>query len=312
MFRISRLVYSINIQFVQKQKKSASKLFSLNTVSFCTDGRDTTNDSKDNLEKVPLDFFDENVENEKEFLDVISALGKPGGLENLTSINEKMSWEKIDDEARGASTFVKDYKELSKTFKSENDKPDDDNKSFYSELTKSESVITKSLLTEDLSKHLDEIENTTYIPQEMINYTIPWVTKETPEDPLVDRFIPKTSPEKFRFDKQGERHCTGGLQRRGKEGILRCHKIDMDDFHFMDVMTVRKYLSNDGEILGKKVTGLCSRCQRKVAKTIKRARHMGIVPHIGNYFIQDSRPLHQKEHLHDTVTKTHLVSKTIL
>jgi len=286
---------------------------------FCTDIKDQNNGSKPNKTEqagIPEDFFDENVENEKEFLDIVSALGKPGGLENLTTIQEKMSWEKIEKDSSGVTTFVKDFKEYSKLLENENEghlnSTHDDYRDVFTEFTKSEAVITRSLLTEDLSKHLDEIENAAYIPEAMLNYTVPWETKETPQDPLVDKFVPKTSPSKFRFDKQGDRHCSGGMQRKGKEGILRCHKIDMDDFHFMDVMTIRKYLSEDGEILGKKVTGLCSRCQRKVSKTIKRARHMGIVPHIGNYFIQDSRPLKQKDHLHDAIAGSHVVSNTIL
>jgi Ribosomal protein S18 len=38
--------------------------------------------------------------------------------------------------------------------------------------------------------------------------------------------------------------------------------------------------------MGRHRTGLCSRCQRKVAKCIKRARQMGTIPYIGTYAVK--------------------------
>jgi ribosomal protein S18 len=58
--------------------------------------------------------------------------------------------------------------------------------------------------------------------------------------------------------------CKGKLQRRGKEGKLECHKIDLDKLNHLDVLNLRKYLSEDSEILGRSATGLCAKCQRKV------------------------------------------------
>lgn len=75
------------------------------------------------------------------------------------------------------------------------------------------------------------------------------------------------------------------------------------------------------------MTGLCAKCQRKVAKTIRRSRNFRILPHIGEIVIQDTRPTHEKEFVHDDITHafidgkqnqnqnqivTHIVSKTIL
>jgi hypothetical protein len=51
-------------------------------------------------------------------------------------------------------------------------------------------------------------------------------------------------------------------------------------------MTMKNYLSQDSEIQSRKQTGLCAKCQRQVAKTIKRARNFGILPHLGHYEIQ--------------------------
>ena len=95
------------------------------------------------------------------------------------------------------------------------------------------------------------------------------------------------------------RACAGKMQRRGKEGPLNCHLIDLDLVDHLDLLTLRKYLSQDSEILGRKHTGLCAKCQRKVAKTIKRARNFGLIPHLGQFVVQDSRPLHRDEFYHD-------------
>ena len=47
-------------------------------------------------------------------------------------------------------------------------------------------------------------------------------------------------------------------------GVLRCHKLDLDALHYLDVVTLRKFLSQDSEILRRSQTGLCSKCQRQV------------------------------------------------
>jgi ribosomal protein S18 len=43
-----------------------------------------------------------------------------------------------------------------------------------------------------------------------------------------------------------------------------CHLIDLDAISFVDVLTLRKFLSEDCEIMPRKATGLCAKCQRKV------------------------------------------------
>jgi ribosomal protein S18 len=64
---------------------------------------------------------------------------------------------------------------------------------------------------------------------------------------------------------QGLRACPGKLQRRGIKPELRCHKIDLDAVNFVDVLRLKDFMSADGEIMPKKETGLCAKCQRKVS-----------------------------------------------
>jgi ribosomal protein S18 len=63
---------------------------------------------------------------------------------------------------------------------------------------------------------------------------------------------------------QGHRACPGKLQRRGRTGELKCHKIDLDAVSYINILTLKDYLTEDGEIQGKRETGLCAKCQRKV------------------------------------------------
>lgn len=109
------------------------------------------------------------------------------------------------------------------------------------------------------------------------------------------------------------RACSGKLQRRGKNPDLNCHLIDLDALNHMDVFTLRRFLSDDSEILGRRSTGLCAKCQRKVAKTVKRARHFGLLPHLGDYNVEDTRPFHENRPYHDTVgAEQSIQSKTVL
>jgi len=260
---------------------------------------------------VPRDFFDDNVEEDKEFLDVAAALESPGGLEQLTTVKEPLSWQELDDDTYRPSTFSQEYR---KAFEAASLNGDfDDHDTDDDDLTPSESFVANALCTEDLGKQLDNLPSSTFIPPEVLNYTVPWRMTEAFPEPMLENFVPNTSREKFRYDKQGLRACPGGLQRRGKRGDLGCHLVDLDDLHYLDVLALRRFISDDSEIMSRKLTGLCSKCQRNVASTIKRARHLGLVPHIGEYTLQDSRPLHAGSRFHDPMN-THgtVESKSII
>lgn len=56
------------------------------------------------------------------------------------------------------------------------------------------------------------------------------------------------------------------------EGI---EKID-----YKDVETLRRFLGEDAKIKGRKQTGVCAKHQRQLARAIKRARYLGMLPYI--------------------------------
>lgn len=49
---------------------------------------------------------------------------------------------------------------------------------------------------------------------------------------------------------------------------------------FKDVAVLSKYLSERGRILGKDKTGICAKHQRRVAREIKKARHLAMLPFV--------------------------------
>jgi len=51
------------------------------------------------------------------------------------------------------------------------------------------------------------------------------------------------------------------------------------EIDFKDVELLKKFISGLAKIKAKKRTGTCSSHQKKLAKAVKRARHLGLLPH---------------------------------
>ena len=72
--------------------------------------------------------------------------------------------------------------------------------------------------------------------------------------------------------------CKGGLQIKNNQP-LRCSKIDLQTLNVINVAVLSQFLTEGGAIKPRRLSGLCAKCQRKVAKAIKGSRHMGLLPH---------------------------------
>lgn len=53
-----------------------------------------------------------------------------------------------------------------------------------------------------------------------------------------------------------------------------------EEIDYKDVEKLKKYVSERGKILPRRVTGACATHQRKVTKAIKKARVAGLMPFI--------------------------------
>ena len=66
--------------------------------------------------------------------------------------------------------------------------------------------------------------------------------------------------------------------RKKKKICQMCAGKDVD---YKNVEVIKKYISADrGKILPRRITGNCAEHQRHIAKEIKNARHMGLIPFV--------------------------------
>ena len=49
---------------------------------------------------------------------------------------------------------------------------------------------------------------------------------------------------------------------------------------YKDVDTLKKYVSERGKILPRRITGTCAKHQRALTVAVKRARHVAIMPYV--------------------------------
>jgi len=66
--------------------------------------------------------------------------------------------------------------------------------------------------------------------------------------------------------------------RRRKKVCLFCGKDKVIDYK--DANTLRKFVSERGKILPRRITGSCAKHQRAITVAVKRARHVAIMPYV--------------------------------
>lgn len=69
----------------------------------------------------------------------------------------------------------------------------------------------------------------------------------------------------------------GGMRRRKKVCVF-CGKDNVIDYK--DTAKLKKYLSERGKILPRRITGTCAKHQRALTVAIKRARHVALMPYV--------------------------------
>ena len=69
----------------------------------------------------------------------------------------------------------------------------------------------------------------------------------------------------------------GGIRRRKKVCIF-CGKDNVIDYK--DAAKLKKFVSERGKILPRRITGNCAKHQRELTVAIKRARQLSIMPYV--------------------------------
>ena len=67
--------------------------------------------------------------------------------------------------------------------------------------------------------------------------------------------------------------------RRRKKVCAFCAS-DAKAIDYKDVETLKKYISERGKILPRRITGNCAKHQRALTVAIKRARHVALMPYV--------------------------------
>ena len=74
----------------------------------------------------------------------------------------------------------------------------------------------------------------------------------------------------------GARRRGGGMRRRKKVCTFCGQEVVVN---YKDAGLLKKYVSESGKILPRRITGNCAKHQREITGAIKRARHLAIMPY---------------------------------
>lgn len=87
--------------------------------------------------------------------------------------------------------------------------------------------------------------------------------------------------------REGRSKGRGSKRETGKNGKLdrrrrlrrKFCKLCQDKvaIDFRDVQRLQRFVTEKGKIISRRMSGNCARCQRQLARAIKRARHMALL-----------------------------------
>ena len=77
-----------------------------------------------------------------------------------------------------------------------------------------------------------------------------------------------------------EKGARGGSSRRKPCPFCR-DKVDQVDYK--DIATLRKFISDRGKIRTRRISGACRRHQNQIARAVKRARELALLPYVGEH-----------------------------
>ena len=71
-------------------------------------------------------------------------------------------------------------------------------------------------------------------------------------------------------------------QRMGRKKVCYFTKNKVAYIDYKDVELLKRFVSSNGKIIPRRVTGTSAKYQRMLATAIKRARQMALLPYIGD------------------------------
>ncbi|MCH5304689.1 MAG: 30S ribosomal protein S18 [Ruminococcus sp.] len=67
--------------------------------------------------------------------------------------------------------------------------------------------------------------------------------------------------------------------RKGRRKVCAFCVDKIENIDYKDIARLRRYMSERGKILPRRVTGTCARHQRELTTAIKRARQVALLPY---------------------------------
>jgi small subunit ribosomal protein S18 len=72
-----------------------------------------------------------------------------------------------------------------------------------------------------------------------------------------------------------------GSKRRPAAPPISGKNCDDPVLDYKDTENLRRFLTAHGQILSRKRTGYCTQCQKQLKQSVKRARHLALLPFVG-------------------------------
>lgn len=79
----------------------------------------------------------------------------------------------------------------------------------------------------------------------------------------------------------GDKEGRGMRPRRSRRKVCAFCADKIEHIEYKDINKLRKFVSERGKILPKRMSGNCARHQRELTIAIKRARHIALLPYSG-------------------------------
>lgn len=80
-------------------------------------------------------------------------------------------------------------------------------------------------------------------------------------------------------DKNTKKSSKEKSYRRPRKKVCNFCVDRVEEIDYKEIDKLKKYVSDKGKILPRRVTGTCAKHQRKLTVAIKRARHIALLPY---------------------------------
>ena len=70
--------------------------------------------------------------------------------------------------------------------------------------------------------------------------------------------------------------------RRGRKKVCSFCAEKVENIDYKDVNKLKRYVSERAKIVPRRMTGVCSKHQRRLTVAIKRARHLALMPYVSD------------------------------